>query len=426
MAPRTEGSVQAGWSVAPIVRAALLALIAVATVGCRNQDGEVAFLASKTTAVVQGRQVALGPEAKPQLASMRQAGWRFFAAATEGADGNVSVSPLGFTMCLALLANGLDGPSREAVERAAGITPGSTKAYNEAAAALLTQVEKGDAPPVSIANGVWMVWPSPVRPEYEQAVREAYRAKVVNLGSAGRESVEQVNAWCAKQTRGRIRALLARLDPAATVLFTNALAFDLAWPEDFAAPKPAPFKAPSGVRNVPTVSGERTYMGAEVDGFQAAWIPCKGGSVALVLPPKGLGLEAFRKGSPNGLFDRLERSVKRCRGRLSFPVVDLSNDHDLMPALGRLVGPEALGRLDLRFVSHDLSEDNFVASATQKVVFELDEKGARGAAATALEAAKGASAEPKKRDFAADRPFLVVVTERQTGAVLLAAWVAEP
>lgn len=394
--------------------------------GCRNDDGEIAFVASKTTDTVQGVQTELTPASAKHVRSAEQAGWRFLQAAGEGGDGNLAVSPLGFTMTLALLANGLDGPSREAVEHAAGMTPGEVEEYNEAMAAVMTAVEKGPSPPVTVANAVWMVWPSPVRPEYAQTVSEAYRAKVVNLGSAGSESVNQINRWCEKQTRGRIKRLVDRLDRNDSVLFTNALAFDFVWPKEFGPPAPKPFRTPGGAIETPTVSGKRGYKFAEADGVQAAWIPCDNGSVALLLPPRGEGRAQLAGRLAGGLWERLTKARRDAVGELSFPVISVNVENVLSPALEKLVGRSALQALDLRFVSHDLAEGQFVAGMTQRVVLELDEAGARGAAATSVRVSSGRLPEPEERDFAADRPFMAVATERRTGLVLLSAWVSDP
>lgn len=58
----------------------------------------------------------------------------------------------------------------------------------------------------------------------------------------------------------------------------------------------------------------------------------------------------------------------------------------------------------------------FLGQIKQKVVFELDEEGAKAAAATGIDAPTSAS--PAHDYLAFDRPFMYVITENATGAIL--------
>jgi serine protease inhibitor len=343
-----------------------------------------------------------------------------------GGDGdeNFVLSPLGMTIVTALMANGLDGSSREAFERACGMTPGKSKLYNHAMAAALTAIEEEPGNPASVANAAWMIWPLPVRPDYQALVERPYRAKVWNLGSAGRESVNQVNAWCRRQTDGRIPQLTERLDPRTSVIFTNALSLSYEWKRPFGPAKPAPFRFADGERPVPTLSEVRPFLYAEQEGVRAAWVPTKAGSIAFLLPPEDEGWPSLARRLENGLLERLRGLRRERHARIAFPRHVARSRTDLMPALRRLVGDKAVAELDLRFVSHELVQGQFVAAAEQLASFELDDHGARGAAATSVGTV--ASAGDPDLDFIADRPFLVVAEAPRPGLVLLAAWVARP
>lgn len=399
-------------------------LLLLAAASCRNSDGNLVYMESEVATRVVGDAVVLSESHRPDLQAAQRAGWRMLRAAAGDGATNFALSPLGMTMSAALMANGLDGPSREPFERACGIVPGKPKPYNQAMAAALTAIETDPDKPACYANAVWMVWPLPVRQDYQYAVEQPYRAKVLNLGSAGRESVLQVNAWCKRQTDGRIPELVERLDPKAAVLVTNAVEVRYEWAEPFEPAKPAPFQGAQGRREVPTLSSTRKFLLAEADGVRAAWLPTRSGYVAFLLPPEGEGWPGLARRLETGLLERLRGRRAERSARITFPEHSVDARTDLMPALQSLVGEKAIANLDMRFVSHELIAGQFVLASQQRVQFKLDESGAGREAATQPNAEAGSSGPADA--FVADRPFLVVVEAPGSNLVLLAAWVADP
>jgi serpin B len=69
--------------------------------------------------------------------------------------------------------------------------------------------------------------------------------------------------------------------------------------------------------------------------------------------------------------------------------------------------------------------DLFITSVLQKTVVDVDEQGTEAAAATVTRISLGISHGPRPAVFRADRPFLVVIRERFSGAILFIGKIAE-
>jgi serpin B len=67
-------------------------------------------------------------------------------------------------------------------------------------------------------------------------------------------------------------------------------------------------------------------------------------------------------------------------------------------------------------------EEKFISQIRHQAVLEVDEEGTRATAATATEIVDAAVEEP----FHADRPFLVLLVEQETNAILFMGRVTNP
>lgn len=388
----------------------LYALLPLVLFGCRNSDGEIAYFGSKTTTTVQGEKVEATDAHRKELRLVEAAGWDLVRMAGVGkGTRNSVVSPLSYAQALALMANAADGDTRAALTQMLHLPVGGLTEYNDANAALATSAEADGS--LTLANAVWCIWPMPIRKEYGELVRDKYWAKSVNLGSAGLESLNQINTWCKKQTKGRIPKLLDHLSKSTSVVFTNAITYEAAWAKPFPAATPAPFRAPGGTVQLPTLSDERRYARAAHDGVTMAMPESGYVSVAYVLPREGQALDSLLEELSKGLLAKLINESAMARGRIQVPKLKLEATNDLTAAFRKELASRGVASLDLRFLSHELTGQE-VSQVIQRVTLEADEVGARGASSSAFALD---SAVSDTTDFVADRPFVVLVTYRGDG-----------
>src|SRR6266508_1770958 len=126
----------------------------------------------------------------------------------------------------------------------------------------------------AVANTIW------VRLGLE--LRDAYRQEMLDWPGGALHTADfrgdpegsrgTINADVEKTTQGLIKELLQRgtITPTTAAVIVNALYLKVAWRNPFAdaATQPAPFHAPSGTREVPTMRQQERMGYAAVDGWR--------------------------------------------------------------------------------------------------------------------------------------------------------------
>jgi serpin B len=106
------------------------------------------------------------------------------------------------------------------------------------------------------------------------------------------------------------------------------------------------------------------------------------------------------------------------------PKVQIESSYDLVKPLQALGMKLAFtpGRADFTGISRDRGNPLFVNQVVHKAFLRIDEKGTEAAAATGIEI-RGERGGPS---FFADHPFLFLIRDKQTGAILFLGRVSEP
>ena len=354
------------------------------------------------------------------------------AAATE----NVVVSPWSVSSALAVLAPGCDPPARREVERAlaGGRGAGSAAAGDIVAglaadAATIAGVRpSSDDSLLTVANTLWVDEGRTPLPAFTVDLDRWPGAELrfAPIAADPDGSRQAVNAEVAATTRNLIPNVLpdGALTPDDRAVIVNALYLFAPWLEPFAASRTedAPFHGPGGTRAVPTM-GAAHEMGYAREEWEYVELPLDLGFVAEVLLPPGGSDGATALPDPATLHG-LRRSARTHR-------VDLHLPRFRAELATELTGP--LRALGVRRVFSDLSvvgvvaeEPLWIAGAYHTAVLRVDETGIEGAAATALVARAIAYRQLPTVEVRVDRPFLLLVTHRRTGAVAFTAQVREP
>ncbi|GAA4910783.1 serpin family protein [Streptomonospora salina] len=326
-------------------------------------------------------------------------------------------SPLSVAGALGLVATGARGTTRRELEQLLG------RDIRGHLAALDDAVSPG--PELAASTALWIRDDLPLLAEFDAAVRARPGSAVHTADFAGDpERVRrQANAEAADVTRGLIEEPLLPGDVATSTqaLLLNALWVRMRWSEPFdtAATAPKPFRSPSGRRRVPMMRSRARRPYAAAAGWRMATLPAVHDLAMDVLlpdrPERGTAptpdalAELYDRAAPADVDLSMPRFEARSRSALSQPVA----------AAG---APTAFtDRADLTGVSpRPLRIDEVVHEA----VLRADEKGAEGAAATAVVMRTVAAVTGKPVRFAADRPFAFVL--RRRAAMLFLGSVAEP
>lgn len=243
-----------------------------------------------------------------------------------------------------------------------------------------------------------------------------------------------INAWVEEQTANKILNLLApgSLDGGTRLVLVNAIHFLGTWQEPFPveATADAPFhRERGGEVSVPFMHVTGRFGYAEKNGVQILALPYQGGALemVLVLPAAGTPLAAVEARLDAGVLAGWLAAPTPASVAVGLPRLHLETKFDLAGTLQAMGMPTAFTPAadfsGLTTGGNALAIDEVV----HKAYLDVDEKGTEAAAATGV-VMRVTSARPveEPKVFTADRPFILVIRHRASGAVLFMGRVADP
>ncbi len=347
---------------------------------------------------------------------------------------------------------------------------------NALAGRLNDALQQVDRYELRVANALWGEKTYPFQDGYIKALDRFYDTGGLFPADFKRNfpaERRRINGWVSKQTNGRIEDLIPKLPPEQArllrLVLTNAIYFKGQWLEPFepgntkdrsftlsagrAVETPimearklesaryaafegdgTPFDTPARIR-----PGQKKGLYPGEGGFTLAELPYKGGELTMVLlaptDPDGLaGIE--RRLTPEALTGWLARLDKRELNVL-LPTFRLETKYALAETLIAMgmtrafTNPLQPGGADFSGIaaSDDPRDRLFISKVLHKAFVEVNEEGTEAAAATAV-MMFGATAAPVTVPFTptfrADRPFLLLIRDRTTNAILFLGRVTDP
>lgn len=363
--------------------------------------------------------------------------------------GNFAFSPASISSAFALTWPGAHGETAAELGRVLHFSGAPTDVL-AAHGALLGHGAPGCE--LATGNSAWIQNGLTLAPAYAQALRQAANMELIpaDFQAQPQREVERINAWVAQRTQERIKDLLPSnaLDTFTRLVLANAVYFKGTWKDPFEkqATRDKPFRLLNG-KTVSTPRMHRTgrYRYFSNESLQVLEMPYGCGDIAMVVllpggeppeqdpfspkpapaptvpPAKALRRVEDALTSPQ-LQSWLDRLSSQEVG-ISLPRFELEEQLPLRPEL------EALGvRLafsdsaDFRGITPDAEIK--IGGAFHKIWMKVDEEGTEAAAATVVE--MQTLGAPLIRPFVVDRPFLFLIRNTKTGAILFMGRVADP
>lgn len=333
-------------------------------------------------------------------------------------DREVVWSPHSVACALGLLAAGARSTTRAELAELLGAAPDDLLAALDRAAA--------DSPDLASRTVLWVRSDVPVRSSFEAVLRDRPDSDVRTADFASDpEGVRAaVNADVAAATRGMVRDLLTpqNVTPDLLSILVNALWVRARWvvPFEVHHTRDRTFHAPGGARRTALMHRTGEMPHAEAHGWRMVTLHAHDDiAVDVLLPPA-----ASPAAEPDAaLLAALHRDAASTRVELALPRFDLTHRQELTLVL------VSSGVRTLFTDAADLSGVSPVPLRVDTVVHQarlrVDERGAEGAAATAVTMVlASAVSAPQPVRFVVDRPFHVAV--RRRGALLFLGSVTDP
>ena len=202
----------------------------------------------------------------------------------------------------------------------------------------------------------------------------------------------------------------------------NALYFYGKWSFEFEDAKKENFVNISGNTSKTEMMHSRDDLRySEYDGFRMVTLPYGNGAFAMdvILPDEKANFSDAVAKLDAGTLQILDRNSATCDVDLKLPKFTFDYNADMTKVL-REMGM-TLAFCELADFSGMAEEDLMISQVKQKTFIDVNEKGTEAAAVTfigVVATSIGPAPQKKFVEFHADRPFIFLIRERSTGAVL--------
>lgn len=333
------------------------------------------------------------------------------------------ISPLSVSYLMGMLANGADGDTQKEILVSLGVGDVSLQTLNESYRALLNSTATADKQTtINIANYIAADKHFSLKSDFRNTVGKMYDAGVESLDFSSSKAVDKINQWCSKQTNGMIPKIVDQLSASDVAVLINAIYFEGTWETPFEKEltKEENFRGYTrDIKRVQMMHQEDNFSYLNNNTFEAVTLPYgnRTYNMTVLLPKEGVSIEEMMKQLDAQKIGSLYRDMEKCVVDLKLPKFTTSTEVVLNDAISKLGAPSIFtGAANFKNIS---DASIFISKMLQKAKIEVSEEGTKAAAITAGMVAMTAlnPDEPRHVKFHANRPFVYIITERQTGAI---------
>jgi len=371
---------------------------------------------------------------KSLLKSDNKFGFKLFQEVVkEEKDKNVFISPLSVSMALGMTYNGANGSTQEAMKSTLELNGLTLPEVNEAYQHLI-ELLSGLDPNVlfQIANSIWYRQGWTFEEEFIQLNKTYFNALVSGLNFDDPNSADVINAWVNENTKGKITEIInPPIDPSMVMFLINAIYFKGTWTYQFDknATREWPFLLPDNSTKPCQMMGQESeFPYYENDDFQAVNLPYGKGDYSMIvfLPKWGKNVDSLIAKLRQENFDAWLSEFHSDSGKVCLPKFTLEYELKLNDALKALGMSIAFDPDQADFTKMHPGPGLFISEVKHKTFVDVNEEGTEAAAVTSVGIALSSYPPPDIFELLADHPFVFVIRENQSGAILFMGKIVEP
>ena len=432
-----------------VIIPAVLVVLCIVAAGCTsNAPVSPETRTGVTPGVTSANMVLPSPGTPRDTRAVAEANNRFafslysrLAQDKDYSGSNLFFSPFSLSSALALTYEGARGRTADEI-RNVFFFPGNDTALRGGFSGMNAAVNSPD-PHYSLrtANALWAEKTYPFLDDYVTTASQYYGAKTTNLDfiSHPEDSRVTINSWVENRTEDRIKDLIPAgvIDPATRLVITNAIYFKGSWVKQFDRNRTMDMDFRTGTgTTVKVPMMQRTdegavFLYAENDNLQMLAMPYEHSTgrrlSMVVLLPKSDNLTGTEAALDAGSLAALQQSAETRRVMVYFPKFTLNTRYSLPAVLAAMGMPTAFTP-SADFSGMDGTKDLLISDVIHQAYVDVNEEGTEAAAATAVVmkmAAAPANPEPVPV-FRADHPFIFIIRDDETGAILFMGRVVNP
>ncbi len=374
--------------------------------------------------------IELRSNEKAMLASDQEFAFEFFskvfAEEAKKEDQNFMVSPFSLSMALAMTWNGTAGETKKDMQQTLkmkGDTDDDINGYYKKLKEALLKTDPKTK--LSIENAIFTNEQIAIKPKFIETNTEYYNAKVQSVDFSNSATKDLINQWASDNTNGLIEKVIDSTDPRDLMYLLNAIYFKGMWTTQFETKNTSkkPFTSENGTQTqVDMMAQTSEFNYTEDETMQVVQLPYgnQAFSMLVLLPKSGK--------KQTDVVTALEKANywQNTLSRLRSAKVDLflpKFKTEYSKKLNQVLIDMGMG------IAFDGNEADFsgmsdaranIAFVKQDTYISTDEEGTEAAAVTTvgMEVTSFDPDKPRKVVFNANKPFLYVIQENSTGAIL--------
>ncbi len=342
---------------------------------------------------------------------------------TKGDDANFMVSPLSLSMALMMTSNGAAGDTKSAMRATLHLDGYGDEEVNAYYKKLKEALLKTDpSTKLSIANAIFTNKFVDIHKAFIQTNKSYYDATIRQVNFGDPTTVDIINGWASEHTDGLIKEVIEETSPMDLMYLLNAIYFKGIWTSQFdkknTSRKPF-FQEDGESTNVGIMHQTATFNYTEDKSFQLVQLPYgnQAFSMMVLLPVEGIRLsDAVTILTGDGYWGDLQSRLSEAEVVLSLPKFKTEYSkklNDLLTTMGM-----GIAFSDLANFSGMSDRDAHIEFVKQDTYISTDEEGTEAAAVTVVGIRENAASGPRQVVFNANRPFLYLIQENSTGAIL--------
>ncbi len=343
---------------------------------------------------------------------------------------NLVISSLSVAQALGMTINGAGGQTLTEMLDVMNFEDTQTlnEAFKNVREVLATADKKVE---IEVANSVWYRQDLPAKESFRKTVETYYDAIFRGLDFIGdpEGSKKTINGWVKDKTRGKIPTIIEDIKPEHTMFLVNAVYFLGKWQHRFDSSdtRDEPFYLSDGTTvNVPIMNQETDLELSTGESYRAVRLPYGNGSFYMVvlLPNGDTGVDELISSMDNSKWKSLLEGFHKQSLALYLPRFETSCEYELKDPLIEMGMELAFSNLADFSNMIDVVPVK-IGEVKHKTFIKLDEEGTEAAAVTSVGMVM-TSVGSGPMSFRVDRPFLFVIAEKESGAILFSGKIENP
>ena len=360
---------------------------------------------------------------------------KLFKAISESAsNSNLFISPLSVSTALSMALNGASGQTYTDIQNTIELTGLSEEERNLAYKTLHELLSGIDEQVIfEIANSMWYANHFNILPEFVNKNQDYFFAEVTALDFTAPSALDIINGWVNEKTHGKIEKILDFIPANAVLYIINAIYFKATWLYEFDKDYTKEenfYTKPQTAIKTPMMKTTAELKYFQDNKVEIVDLPYGKGnfSMTVFLPLEGISLDDFIAELDGNQWNKYLNQLQLHKGTVSFPKLKVEYEllmNDVLQQLGMAssFNPEVADFSRIRSTG-----GIWISRVIHKTFVEIDEEGTEAAAVTLIEFVETGSGSDPGLDFFmnVNRPFMFVIRENETGAILFMGKIVEP